>query len=138
MSFYLCASASKLTEVWRADRDRIRPEVLRLGSQRAGLARLLLEEPATEWWFSPLDINMQIYMPRSGSPPDQTQFMEPNAEPTRSERYSQRHEGGLFTSTWIKEASSLSVALDEEVADIGLGWHGPPYETWMVKVSSSA
>lgn len=138
-SFYLGAYASHLIEVWRgADRDRVLPEVLHRGSQKVDLAQAILEETATEWWFAPLDIGQQLYVPRDGNLPDPDQLIAPDTPPTRSERYTQRHERGLFTSTLIEGTSSLYVALDDEVADIGLGWHGPPYRSWLMSPSPSA
>lgn len=125
ISLYLCADASLLVEVWKPGRDTDLPEVLRRGSQKAGLARAILEQPGTAWWFAALDTDQQVYVPIDGSPPDPTRLIAPSSPPTSSERYSQRHESGLFTSSLVQETSSIYVALDKEVADIGLGWHGP-------------
>ena len=68
-----------LIEVWRgACRDRVLREVLHRGSQKVDLARAILDGAATEWWFAPLDIGQQLYVPRDRNLPDPDQLIAPD------------------------------------------------------------
>ena len=56
----LGAFAADEMTVWRADHIHDSEAVLQRGPQHADLAPAILLEPATEWWFGPLDREHQV------------------------------------------------------------------------------
>ncbi len=140
MSFYVAARAASDTEVWRADRDWVLNEVLQRGRQRADLARALMEEPNTAWWFGRPDTDQQVWISRDGTPPDSARLVTPPGPPSRHERYSQRPamETSFLTSTLRRGASSIFATVDERVGDIGYGFGESPYACWRLAAGPSA
>lgn len=164
ISFHMGAYAARDVEVWRADRHRILPDALRRGPRYTDLARALLEEPATAWWFAPLDRDQQAWFPVAAFhlwedvrkylqlrdyrqvrtileevAPDPSRMGTPQNPPSGHERYAQRVLGAFCTSTLMQETSSLFVAFDQGVGDIGIGGRSPPFfPFWRLKAAASA
>ena len=78
----LGAFAAAEMVVWRADHARESREMLRRGPQHADLARSILEESDTDWWFGPLDRDHQVYVPRDRVPPDPARLETPTQPPS--------------------------------------------------------
>lgn len=134
----LGAFAADEMVVWRADHHEVLKMVLQRGPQHANLARALLREPATEWWFSPVARERQVWVPRDGTPPDPTRIVTPQGPPNNWESYAQKVAGAFYTSTFIQGTSSLFAAIDEGVGDIREGYSGPPYGFWLLTGDPSA
>ena len=133
-----------------------------MGPQHAGLARALLEKPATAWWFNPLDRDRQVWFPLQeihqahfhrahfdrgsqarallkGASPDPARIVKPENPTFDFEPYAERLGGGFHTSTLVQGTSSLFVAFDEVVGGIGTAHPFPPFApSWLLKVVASA
>ena len=112
--------------------------MLQRGPQHNALARAILKEPATDWWFGPLDRDRQVWVTQNGSPPDPTGLVTPSQPPSRHERYAQRMTGAFCTSTLIGETASLIAAIDGGVGDLSQVYSPPPYAFWLLTVDASA
>ena len=134
----LGAFAAREMVVWSADHERESKAVLQRGPQHADLARAILEEPDTEWWFGPLAREHQIYVPQDGSPPDPARLVTPTQPPSNHERYAQKVAWPFCTSTLIGAASSWFDAIDYGVGDIRQIHSPPPYPFWRLTVDASA
>ena len=140
-SLYLCAYASRDIEVWQGDYQRIRTEILRHGQKHRDLAISILEQPAANAWFGPLDKSQQVCVPREKQTPDAASFVAPAATLSGWERYAEKILDGTFTSTLVDGAggvASIHVGIDEKVADIGLGFQPAPYAAWKLVVEPGA
>ena len=137
-SLQIGAHAVMLIDVWRSDREVTMGPILEMGQQRADLARALLEEPGTSWWFAPLDRDHQVCFTRDGAPPTSHEFVAPDTPMSNFERYAQKRSNGLFTSTLIGGTSSMFAALDRKTGDIGHSVPGPPWASWHLGAPKSA
>ena len=146
----LGAFAADEMTVWRADHIHDSEAVLQRCPQHAEFARAILREPAADWWFGPLDIAHQVWVPRDGQPPSEAQLVTPVQPPSQAqlatpvqpppsfERYAQKLAWGFCTSTLIQETSSMFAAIDCGVGDIRQAYSGPPYAFWQMTVDTSA
>ncbi len=134
----LGAFAAHEMVVWRADHARESREVLQRGPQHADLARAILEESDTDWWFGPLDRERQVWVTQDGSPPDSAQLVPPTQPPSSHERYAQKVEWPFCTSTLVGAASSWIDAIDYGVGDLRQVYTSPPYPIWLLTVDASA
>ena len=133
-SFWLAAGAAGELEWWRTDHAETVADALEHASRLRPLARAVLEHPATDWWFAPLDPRRQVWISHDKGPPDTANWQRPNSPPDHWERYAQKPRAGpyQYTSTLIEEDTSLFVAVDAHVGDLNL-W-SLPFETWEISV----
>ena len=103
--------------VWRSDHARIVQAVLAEGPGLVAMAREILAQPQTGWWFGPLDRAAQLWISRRGEPPVPEQLAVPHAPPDAWERYAQKPAGGLFTSTLVAGSSAVLAALAHGTGD---------------------
>ncbi|MCI0851989.1 MAG: hypothetical protein J4O01_08025 [Chloroflexi bacterium] len=133
---YLSAYASRDVGVWQPDYQRIRVEILRQGQRHRDLAISILEQPAAADWFGPLDPTKQVVVLRNQQAPSLTSFVAPNSPLSNWERYAEKSENGIYTSTLVNRVASIFVGLDLPIGDIGIG-HEPPYKCWLLKAEQS-
>lgn len=166
-SLYMGAYAARDIEVWRSDRYDVLQELFyQRGPRHADLAHALLEEPGTAWWFGPLNRDQQVWFPLQdlrqagtigspgtpklerqqqvwaaleSTPPEPARMGTPANPPSAGERYAQQVMGAFLTSTLWEGTSSLLVAFDENLDDIGIGMRGLPFvPAWRLKAEASA
>lgn len=139
-SLRIAARNVNLIERWNSDHDAIVKEVLELGRRHAPLARAILEQPGSSWWFGPPDLDQQLWVNYSwtsyeNTPPDPANWPVPSTPPTPWERKAQKPLGKKFTSTLIGGASSLLMALDERSGDYYCTF---PVACWLLQAPPTA
>ena len=120
VAIHLAAAALATTNWWSGDHDEIVARALAEGPRLGGLAREVLARPEAIWWFAPVDRSAQLSVPwiaPKGDRPDPAHLTIPTGEPHPWERYAQKPEGGLFTSTAVGGASSALAAFSHGVGD---------------------
>ena len=141
-SLYLCACASVTIDVWQGEPyySRIRDEIMRQGQQHRELALSVLEQPDAATWFGPLDTESQVWVSQHGQAPDPARFIAPASPLSNWERYAEKPQHGMFTSTLTSWTAAILVGIDQRVGDLtGLSSnHGDPYPLWFLKADQSA
>ena len=138
----LAAMATDLVRPHSGHNAQSVSEVLEWGSQLEGLARAILEHPATAWWFDPPDLESQLWiyvpsdvnkswLPPDGAPPGTPNWRRPASPPGGWERYAQKPLGHQTTSTMFGSVSSMLMAYDERVGDY---WCSFPLECWELRI----
>lgn len=120
-SLHVAAHALTATSIWRQDHGTVVAGVLANAARLRPLALAILRQPAAAWWFAPLDRGRQLI----------TEFAEwtlatpvlapPDRPPTGWERYAQKPDWGILTSTDVTGTgiSSLLVGCSETAGDLG-------------------
>jgi hypothetical protein len=133
-----------LTEVsvWRSDHATVIEQALRDCPRLRPLAEAILSQSGTAWWFGPLArASQMVAWGPAGSPPptdpsDLPRPMPATRPPTDWERYAQKPEWGVATSTAFHELSAYLVGASEEAGDLG-----PlplPFPRYLLRVASTA
>ena len=133
-SLWLAAGAVKKLDWWTTDHAETVADALEQGERLRVLARAVLEHPATDWWFAPLDPEHQVWISHDKGVLDTANWQSPSSPPDRWERYAQKPRTGQYqcTSTLKGEDTSLFVAVDYGVGDFNL-W-SLPFECWELLV----
>ena len=125
MSMHLLGRALTEISVWRTDHAEVVRRVLRNGPRLRSLAEAILSQPGSAWWFGPLDRTSQLvaWGPGGATPPaDPAALPRPvpaRRPPTDWERYAQKPEWGLYTSTAFDGLSAALIGASEEAGDLG-------------------
>lgn len=91
--------------------------VLKYGQSRRSLAEDLLDHPNSNWWFSPLNRNRQIWIARYGQAFQDVVWERSPRSSKQWETKAQKPAGGISTSTQEGSVSSQMVAYDLQVGD---------------------
>ncbi len=124
-SMYLLGRALTEVSVWLTDHVEVVQRVVRDGPRLRPLAEAILSQPATGWWFGPLDrASQMVAWGPGGSPPpadlaDLPRPVPARRSPTDWERYAQKPEWGLYTSTAFDGLSAFVTGASEEAGDLG-------------------
>lgn len=141
-SLYLLGRALTEVSVWLTDHAEVMQRVLREGPRLRPLAEAILSQPGTAWWFGPLDRAAQLVAWGPGGAPssaDPVALPHPapvQRPPTDWERYAQKPEWGLYTSTAFDGLSCYIVGASEEAGDLG-----PlplPFPRYLLRVAPAA
>ena len=131
----MAAGSVNVVERWNPEHSEVVSEVMQQGRQQEPLARALLEHPVTSWWFSPPDLQRQVWVARAGSAPDTAKWGKPKDPPGHWERYAQKP-GGIPTSTLLGEATaSILTAWEERAGDY---WCSFPLDAWLLQMPPEA
>jgi hypothetical protein len=105
------------TEIWRDQHDAVVNAALQNGSRLKGLARAILSQPAAAWWFAPLDRTAQWVIMRPDDLADPAAVRTPTSPPTNWERYAQKPEGAVYSSTAVDGTCAVLAAMETAAAD---------------------
>ena len=123
---YVAAGCADFLDRNRSDHGTIAPGVRALASEKAAQARTLIEHPATDWWFEPLDLNHQTWLSVHGTlskfiygtPPNTSEWTRPQNPSGPWERSAQKPLGNQCTSTlYGPRLTSEVISYDERVGD---------------------
>ena len=141
ISMYAAALAVDKTCIWDAMHEEVMEYLPRQRLRLEGLARSILQDPKSDWWFGPLASESQCWVSRDGSKPDSNTFLpaEIKAVPSSSEKKFQRvYRCGLFTSTLVNDKSSFQALLDDNYDGIRSLAFRPPLPRWRLTVRENA
>lgn len=122
----VAAAAAEFTCPCNADHDRVAEGVRTIANRNQPIARALIEQSDSAWWFNNLDPQRQAWLsvqPYEGDrgnevPPDSAGWHVPDSPPSRWERYAQKPRGRQVTSTlYGQKLASKLVVYDEGVGD---------------------
>lgn len=118
-SFFLVGRALSDVTVWRGDRAESVQKLLLDGARLRPLAHSILSQPDAAWWFAPLDRAAQLLARIPGTAEMPMPPVVPKGQPTERERYAQKPEWGLYSSTGFDGISSYLVGESECFEDLG-------------------
>ena len=125
-SLRLAAACADSVDKYGPDYESVAPGVLALASEKAALARALIEHPGTAWWFEPVDLNRQTWLSIHGTPdkfiygtpPNTDEWRSPKNPSARWECYAQKPLSNQHTSTlYGPRLTSQLIAYDARVGD---------------------
>jgi hypothetical protein len=124
----IAATAVGETIYFRGDHERILEAALAEASRLPLFARAIMEHPAAERWFPPLDRSAQEWLgPTGAKPPLLVGSANVHSPPTKWERLSQEPTTGIVTSTGdgVKSEAIANLVYDDKYV-----WEGqpPPYQ----------
>ena len=139
MSFSMAAFASRDLDVWHygVDVNEVLAEIIRLGPEQESMARALMEEPDTAYWFEPMDLENQVWISLERFLPDQSRMGLPQDPPSNFERYALKMMHPFQTSTPKEDTTSMFAALEENVGDLGGDFILQDYMTFRMDVPAS-
>lgn len=135
VAFTIAALAVEAVSPHSGDHAERVISALAQGSRLASLARSLLTEPGADWWFGPIDRDTQLWVGRERKPLDLGGLMPSVNEPTSWERYAQKAEDALYTSTIAGSLSSELIAIREGAGDY---LPEPPYSRYRLRADPDA
>lgn len=133
---FLAALAGEAVGPWFGGHDRVVAMALEQGERLLPLARGLLAQPAAAAWFAPLDRRAQHAVSRRDDGETLSMPVSPERPPNGWERYAQKAEWGLWTSTGLDgegEMTSFLASVAFGVADLG-HYFAPPLAAWRLTV----
>ena len=141
---HIAADCADFLDRNRADHEIIVPGVRALANEKADQARAIIEHPATDWWFEPLDLNRQAWLSVNwevdkfiyGTPPNTDKWTRPQNPSGPWERYAQKPIGNQSTSTlYGPRLTSELIAYDDRVGDF---WCQFPLAWWAMRFPQDA
>ena len=141
ISMHAAALAVDETYIWSAIHEEIMEYLPQQRERLKGLARAILQDPKTDWWFAPLAPGDQCWASRDNTPPDSSSFgaVSPETSLSRNERWAQRiYHSGLFTSTLVNGKSSFHALLDRDHDAIRSMSFKPPLQQWRLVAHEAA
>lgn len=122
ISMQAAAIAIDETYIWSAIHEEIMEYLPRQRERLEGLARAILQDPKTDWWFAPLNRQSQAWVSGHYAKTLSSEKFVPLSPMRKSpigDRSSQKvFGGGLYTSTLVKGASSWKALLNEDFHSI--------------------
>lgn len=140
VSLRALADAVSETSIWQPLYPRVAEFILSRGGQLRDLARAILESPAIDWWFAPIDRDAQTWAAPYRAPadvaPTPTMFNAPKRPMTRWEQWANKSENGLYTSTLLDDRTAMLSALDSGMAsDLMISY---PVRSWRLRAAAAA
>ena len=133
VAVHVACIALNETDIWRGDHDAVVALALEHGPRLRDLARDILKQPDAAWWFAPVDRAAQLTILGPGDDLSPKDFLTPSSPPTPWERYAQKPEGALRTSTAVGDACAVLAAMAHLAAD-----HYPTPPIGRVRCQASA
>lgn len=134
-SLRIAAKSVNAVERWRSDHHEAVLEIMQQGQRKEPLARALLEHPATSWWFSPPDLQRQVWVARADSAPDLVEWGAPQGPPGPWERYAQKPRTIPTSTLWGESTASIPIAYAERSGDY---WCSYPLACWLLEMPAEA
>jgi hypothetical protein len=125
---YLAALAVEEVNPWFPAHDRVVAMALEHGPRLLDLAREILRQPAAGAWFGSIDRQAQQWVAAPDKADSVPEPRRPDRPLTNWERYAQKPEWGLWTSTELDDpdnTTSLLVAAGFGTGDLGGHFHPP-------------
>ena len=140
VSLRALADAVSETSIWQPLYPRVAEFILSRGGRLRDLARAILESPASDWWFAPIDRDAQTWAAPYRAPadvaPTPTMFNAPKRPMTRWEQWANKSENGLYTSTLLDDTTAMLSALDSGMAsDLMISY---PVRSWRLRAADTA
>ncbi len=135
-SFALACEAICTLDPSRVDTDEALSELRDSTQQREAVEYTteLAAVAATSWWTAPLDTSAQGWFSRTDSPPAAARFRGVHGEPTAWERYAQKPESCLWTSTLREGTTAAVAAVQAKAGDLGAA--GPVASLWSLAMAA--